>query len=557
MRVARRIVIAVVLSFSLIGGQVWGQDYPTGSVGHSPSLSGTSYRDSVYRRILREGGKSIDCRLSYRIGSSTVLPSYEENADELGRLDDFLRVTLSDTLVQIKDISLTGYGSIDGTYIRNEELSRARSEGFALYLRRRYPRLSSYAVRTSHVAEDWAGLAELVSSSSLEEKERILSIINKVGVFDGRERQLMELSGGAVYRELERTYFPLLRRVQVRVEYDLQKVMEEHYQVKISQQDFAAVLEREKQRLGIPVTGTDTLHGSKTVQTHLSESAARTYAALRLAEEKQAQALKEKQEAQLKREQEQQEQQRQEEEQLKQAQALEQKRQQEEQFRQAQALQEKQARKALEEQKKQLLREQEAQRKQASALAFASFQPFIAVKTNLLSLAGYSAELKKRYLTPNVELEYFAAPHWSVSGEWVYGVTDVQGGDAHVWAPSSLSLEPRYWFLDSTNRHHWLYLGLYVLSGEYDDLLSTAQKDGHTGSYYEGGLSVGCYVPLSLHLGLEFGARVGYRSVDGSRYSYKDSHYYYENSYTESGLKATGFRVSVSYRFGRTYSPRK
>ncbi len=496
MRVARIIVIAGVLSFSLIGGKVRGQDLLSGSVGHSPSLSGTSFRDSVYRRIIREGGKSIDCHLSYRIGSSEVLPSYKGNPEELGRLDDFLRATLSDTLVQIKDISLTGYGSIDGTYLRNEELSRARSEGFALYLRRRYPLLSSYAVRTSHVAEDWAGLAELVSSSSLEEKERILSIINKVGVFDGREKQLMELSGGNPYREMERIFFPQLRRVQVKVEYDLQKVIEEHYQVKIPQKDFAAVLESERRRLGIPVSCTDTLHGANNILESLVEEL--------LAQEE------------------------------------------------------------LLRKEEQLRQDQENECKEESALPPSSlrplragFVPLFSVKTNLVSLAGYSSELQKRYLTPNVELEYFLAPHWSVSGEWVYGVTDVGGNEAHVWAPSTLSLEPRYWFSDSSGGHKRFYLGIYGLGGQYDYLSSEAQDKGRTGSYYEGGLSLGYYLPLSSRLGLELGARLGYRSISGTRYSYSDLHYYYQSFYTESGLKATGFRVSVSYRFGRTYSPRK
>lgn len=493
MSVLKRITIAVLLACGLFGMKASGQSF--------------SYRDSIYRRIIMEGGKSIDCHLSYQIGSSRVLPSYGGNAVELGKLDNFLRVTLADTLVSIKGISITGYGSIDGTYIRNEELSRVRAEGFALYLRQRYSGLFSYPVRTAHVAEDWEGLKELVSASSLGEKELVLSIINYVGVFEGREKQLMELGGGVIYREMQRNYFPLLRRVQVRVEYDLQKVIEEHYKVKIEQKDFAAVLEREKQRLGILATNPDSLQGAKIIQKNIPEPAAKTDITVSLQDDAPAER----------------------------------------------------------EQKPALppasLTPESSQPSKASPSPPRSpageFLPLLAVKTNLLYLGGYSAELKKKYLTPNVEVEYFPAPHWSISGEYVYGMVETQGDDAHVWAPSSLSLEPRYWFFDRSGKHHWLYLGVYGLSGEFDELYSDAQDDGHTGSYYEGGLSAGCYIPFGSRLGLELGARLGYRSTDGAVYYYSNSHYYYKSSYTQSGLKATGFRVSVSYRFGKKYSPRK
>lgn len=478
MSVVKRITIAIILACGLFGMKVSGQSF--------------SYRDSVYRYVI------IDCHLSYQIGSSRVLPSYGGNAVELGKLDKFLRATLADTLVSIKGISIIGYASIDGIYMHNDELSRVRAEGFALYLRQRYSGLLSYPVRTAHVAEDWEGLKKLVSASSLGEKELVLSIINYVGIFEGRKKQLMELAGGAIYRDMQRNYFPLLRRVRVSVKYDLQKVIEKYNKVKIEQKDFVAVLEREKQRLGISTTNPDSLQDAKIIQKNIPEPAAKTDITVSLKDDAPAE------------------------------------------------------------------RELKPALPPASLISpspprspAGEFLPLLAVKTNLLYLGGYSAELKKEYLTPNVEVEYFPAPHWSISGEYVYGVVETQGDDAHVWAPSSLSLEPRYWFFDRSGKHHWLYLGVYGLSGEFDELYSDAQDDGHTGSYYEGGLSAGCYIPFSSRLGLELGGRLGYRSTDGDRYYYSNSHYYYKNSYTQSGLKATGFRVSVSYRFGKKHSPRK
>jgi hypothetical protein len=458
MSVAKRILIAVILVFNLSGGNASSQSF--------------SYRDSVYRRIIMEGGKSIDCHLSYLAGSSQVITSYKANAAELAELDKILRVTFSDTLVSIKSLSITGYGSIDGTYIRNEELSKGRAEGFAHYLALRYPQLSSYPITYSHVAEDWDGLRKMVSESSLAEKDRVLSLIDQVGIFDGREKLLMELNKGNTFRKMERDYFPLLRRVQLRIEYDLKKIIEEHYNVKIPQQDFAAILEQEKQRLEI-VTIDST---------------------------KQSVANSDK-----------------------------------------------------------TKRPKDPEVKSPSLILMPKkiFRPLLAVKTNLLYLGGYSAELEKEFFTPNIEVEYFVVPHWSISGEYVYQTEETQGDDAHVWAPSSLSFEPRYWFFDRSGHHHWLYVGIYGLGAQFDKFSSDAYNDGVTGSYYEGGLSVGCYIPLGSRIGLEFGTRLCYRYTDGDHYYYSNALYYYKSSYTENGLKATGFRASVSYRFGKKYSSSK
>ncbi len=64
--------------------------------------------------------------------------------------------------------------------------------------------------------EDWSGLETLLEQSYLPYREQALSIIRNVGVFDGRERHLMELAGGTPYRSM---MFPQLRRVEYTFDY--------------------------------------------------------------------------------------------------------------------------------------------------------------------------------------------------------------------------------------------------------------------------------------------------------------------------------------------------
>ena len=55
-------------------------------------------------------------------------------------------------------------------------------------------------------------------------QDAVLRVIRRYGIFNGREKQLMDLEGGTPYREMMRRYFPKLRRIEVVVQYDVRKV---------------------------------------------------------------------------------------------------------------------------------------------------------------------------------------------------------------------------------------------------------------------------------------------------------------------------------------------
>ena len=60
-------------------------------------------------------------------------------------------------------------------------------------------------------SEDWRGLRKLVAASDLYEREEILRIIDNVPVTQGRELELMKLSGGRPYLYMLEHMFPELR----------------------------------------------------------------------------------------------------------------------------------------------------------------------------------------------------------------------------------------------------------------------------------------------------------------------------------------------------------
>ena len=207
----------------------------------------TLYRDSTYLRVINEGSTRLNCYLSYPQGGWRVESTYGNNSSELARLARFIRTSLSDSLIYVREITLTGYCSIEGSYAHNERLARRRANGFRNYLDSVFGLSRRYPVRTSYVGEDWERLRSLADScASLPSRREVLEIIDNTGIFDGRERKLMALHGGVPYNFMLSELFPLLRRVEILVEYDLHRIIEERYRRKLSASELQEILSHER-----------------------------------------------------------------------------------------------------------------------------------------------------------------------------------------------------------------------------------------------------------------------------------------------------------------------
>lgn len=141
------------------------------------------------------------------------------NRPELEKLDSLMRPLTEGNLANISSISICGYASPDGIYKDNETLASNRARCFKEYMRATYaPGHDLYKV--SSVPEDWDGLVELLQRRPMNHGDEVLSLIARTGIFEGREKQLMDMHGGTVYRELLKSYFPQLRRIRITVGYE-------------------------------------------------------------------------------------------------------------------------------------------------------------------------------------------------------------------------------------------------------------------------------------------------------------------------------------------------
>jgi outer membrane protein OmpA-like peptidoglycan-associated protein len=186
---------------------------------YHPTFTASFVTPPVEEIKLREEAGSLF--LEFASGSSTITPTFRNNASELQKIHNQLEAAIRDTYTTITGISIVGHASIDGSYASNLTLSERRAASLRNHIRAIH-NLPERLFTVRGAGEDWATLDSLVAASNMPDRFRILEIIRGTGIFDGRERQLMDLAGGNPYRQMKEQFFPLLRRVDYTLHYTIQ-----------------------------------------------------------------------------------------------------------------------------------------------------------------------------------------------------------------------------------------------------------------------------------------------------------------------------------------------
>ena len=172
----------------------------------------------------KQRSESVTLYIDYPLNSYDVQKTYRRNASELSRLDSLLHPLRSDGgLATIRRLGVCGYASPEGPYRSNEELASNRARHFMHYMTRAY-HLPADLATVTWVPEDWEGLESLLRERHPAYYEEALELIRRYGVFEGREKRLMELHGGEPYRRMCSEEFPLLRRLRITVSYAVRSV---------------------------------------------------------------------------------------------------------------------------------------------------------------------------------------------------------------------------------------------------------------------------------------------------------------------------------------------
>lgn len=169
---------------------------------------------------IKMGNRQGSAYLKFHVSRYAIDPALADNAAELDKIHATLEQLINDKNVSIKKISITGFASIEGNFDFNKHLSEERAKSLQNYIQQRY-NLPHSLFNINWGGEDWVGLIALIENGDMEKKQEVLAIINETDIFDGREKQLMELAQGQPYRFMFDKYFPLLRKVDYLIEYTL------------------------------------------------------------------------------------------------------------------------------------------------------------------------------------------------------------------------------------------------------------------------------------------------------------------------------------------------
>ena len=167
--------------------------------------------------------ENVTLYLDYPLGRDDVLPDYKSNHTQLAKLSGVLSPLIKNGFSTIEGVEVCGYASPDGDYRNNERLAADRSRQFASYVRSTYG-IPGYTVKSTSVAEDWDGFRKLLTDERPYYMNEALDIIYRYGIFNGRERKLMELWNGVPYKDMLDRFFSRLRRIEVTVAYGIRAV---------------------------------------------------------------------------------------------------------------------------------------------------------------------------------------------------------------------------------------------------------------------------------------------------------------------------------------------
>ena len=186
-------------------------------------------------------------------------------------------------------------------------------------------------------------------------------------------------------------------------------------------------------------------------------------------------------------------------------------------------------------------------------MVYREIYPVFGIKTDIIPWVGLQANDFKMYsFVPNIEAEFFFAQRFSVAGQGEYMKRPQR--DDKYFGRSAWSLEPRVW-IKGDSRFRWAYVGLYGEVGDFDNIANYLPKDtGKTGFFFGGGIAAGVYIPIQPRFGIEVGARAGFTQWEVDDYSYEAPIYYLDerNKFGTWGL--TEVKVSLSYRFGKSFA---
>lgn len=172
------------------------------------------------KEVVKVRSEEWETKLNFPVNKTVIYPDYMGNRDELVRIESEINSIKVDSNVTITRIEIIGFASPEGPVAINETLSRGRANALKEYLASKFD-MPSDLYSVEYGGENWDGLITMLQASDINDKDKILSIINNTTDVATRKRNLQTFNGGVPYREMLTTIYPKLRKVVCNVYYNV------------------------------------------------------------------------------------------------------------------------------------------------------------------------------------------------------------------------------------------------------------------------------------------------------------------------------------------------
>ena len=187
------------------------------------------YREVIYRPTFRfvtpvaEAVKSRELSgrayIDFPVNRTEIYPEYRNNPVELRKIISTIDSVRLDKDITVRSITIKGYASPESPWDNNMRLAKGRTATLKKYVQNMYHFPEDF-IETDYEPEDWAGLREYVSGSTLAHRAEILALIDAEMDPDAKEWKIKS-TYPEEYKFLLQTVYPGLRHSDYRIEYTI------------------------------------------------------------------------------------------------------------------------------------------------------------------------------------------------------------------------------------------------------------------------------------------------------------------------------------------------
>ena len=207
----KKVADGVIATPRLLQADAKSVDGSTKKVNVTPAVYDPT--QSVFQQKVMD---QFDADIHYNIQQANIRWS-ELKADDIKELKSYLEEVKENERLALKGIDVSSYASPDGGYDLNEKLSGNRGSAAAKFLNKelKKKKIEDAKLNETTTAEDWAGFKEVVSGSSISDKDLILRVLSMYSDPAVREEQIKNMA--AAYKVLADDVLPQLRRSKMQV----------------------------------------------------------------------------------------------------------------------------------------------------------------------------------------------------------------------------------------------------------------------------------------------------------------------------------------------------